>query len=193
MDRCEVLKVDGVLDELEDVHLYEPGIMLSPPNETAVIDLRKAFYVVRRLRRRAFTYVSVLVIDEHPAMKLLHRPGPRAMSGVCLALVGLTDDAAVSADPPAVEWALDAIALHRSVGQIGAEMGTIGVNCVRLPRGIAKHHPLVSRALHERRTIAKIDRPTDDVPAFGIRRRIGGLAYRLDDGIEIPSLAKSAR
>ncbi len=47
MDRCEVLKVDGVLDELEDVHLYEPGIMLSPPNETAVIDLRKAFYVVR--------------------------------------------------------------------------------------------------------------------------------------------------
>jgi hypothetical protein len=32
MDRCEVLKVDGVLDELEDVHLYEPGIVLSAPH-----------------------------------------------------------------------------------------------------------------------------------------------------------------
>jgi hypothetical protein len=190
MDRCEVLKVDGVLDELEDVHLYEPGIVLSAPHETAVIDLCNALYVVGRLGRRAFTDVSVPVVDQHPAMKLLDRPGPRAMSGVILALVGLTDDAAVAPDPPAVERALDAIALHRPVGQIGAEVGAISVNRARLPRGIAKHHPLVSRALHERRTVAKIDRPADYVPTLWVRRRIGGLACRLDDGIEIPS-AKS--
>jgi len=38
MDRSEVLEVDAVLDELEQVHLYQPGIVLSPPREAAIID-----------------------------------------------------------------------------------------------------------------------------------------------------------
>ncbi len=116
MDRREVLKVDGVLDELEDVHLYEPGVVLSAPYQTAFIDLRNAFYVVRRLGRRTFIDVFVAMVDQHPAVKFLDRPRPGAMSGVRLALARLTLDAAVTADPPAVERTLDAVAPNRPVG-----------------------------------------------------------------------------
>ncbi len=82
------------------------------------------------------------------------------MSGVCLALVGLTDDAAVSADPPAVEWALDAIALHRSVGQIGAEMGD-NRRQLRAPAPRHRETPPIGFPRTARTSDDRENRPTD--------------------------------
>ena len=82
MNRSEVLKIDSVFDELEDVHLYEPGIVLSAPNEAAVVDRRKVFDPVRWLGRGTITCSVMPMVDQHPSMKLLDRPGPGAMPGV---------------------------------------------------------------------------------------------------------------
>jgi hypothetical protein len=168
----------------------ESGIVLSPPKKTAVVDLRNAFQAVRWLRRRAVARVSVSVVDEHPAMQLFDRPRARAMPGVYLAPVGLTDDAPVPSDLPPVKRTLDVVVLYFPVGQVGAEVGAIGIDCPHLPRGIAKYHPLIARALHERGAVVKVDRPTDDVPTLGVRRRIGSLPRRFDDGI--PNLLASS-
>jgi hypothetical protein len=104
----------------------------------------------------------------------------------------MTDDAAVSADLPAVKGALDGVALHLAVGQVGAEVGTIGIDHLRVPRGVSKHDPSIAGALHEHRAVAEVARRTDDVPSLGIRWRITGLASGLDDRIEI-SPADSSR
>jgi hypothetical protein len=53
MNRRKVLKVDAVFEEFEQVHPHQSGIVLSAPNETAVVDLSDALEVVWRLRRRA--------------------------------------------------------------------------------------------------------------------------------------------
>jgi hypothetical protein len=183
MDRGEVLKVNAVLDELEQVHANQPRIVFPPPKEATVVDRGKAFQAVRWLERWAVIRGFVAVVDEHPAVQLFDRPRPRAMTGVWLTPIGPADDTPVSADPPPVERTLDGIALHLSVGQVGAEVGAIRIDRLRLTRGIAKHDQLVARTLHERRAIAKVDRSTDDVPTLGVRRRIAGLTCRLDDGI----------
>jgi len=183
MDRSEVLKVNAVLDELEQVHAHQPSIVFSPPKEATVVDRGNAFQAVRWLERWAVIRGFVAVVDEHPAVQLVDRPRPRAMPGVWLTPVAPADDTAVSTDPPPMERALDGIALHLSVGQVGAEVGAIRIDSLRLTRGIAKHDQSVACTLHERRAIAKVDRSTDDVPTLGVRRRIAGHARRLDDGI----------
>jgi hypothetical protein len=159
--------------------------MLSPPKESPVIDRREAFQAVRWLGRRALAQGSMAVIDEHQAVKLFDGPRPRTVPRVWLTPVGVPDDTAVSADLPAVKGALDGVALHLAVGQVGAEVGTIGIDHLHLPRGVPKHDPSVAGALHERRAIAEVARRTDDVPSLGIRWRIAGLACGLDDRIEI--------
>jgi hypothetical protein len=64
----EMLKVDAVLDEFEQVHPHQPGIVLSPPKQIAAVDLRHAFQAIRWLGRRTVTCRSVSMVDEHPPM-----------------------------------------------------------------------------------------------------------------------------
>jgi hypothetical protein len=165
------------------MHLHESGIVLSPPKETAVIDLRDAFQSVRWLWRRAVACGSMPVVHENPAVKLLDRPRPRAMSGVWFAPVRVADDTAVAADFPPMERTLDRVALHLPVSQVGAEVGAIGIHRMHLPGGVAEHHPLISHASHELGAGAEIARATDDVPGLGIRGRIARLPDRLDERI----------
>ena len=89
------------------------------------------------------------------------------MPGVRMLTVGLTDHAPVPANLPAVERTLDAITLHLAVRQVGTEVGAIGVDHVSVPRSIAKYHPLVPDALHERRALSRmsLDRPTTYHPS----------------------------
>jgi hypothetical protein len=123
------------------------------------------------------------VIGEHQAVKLFDGPRPRTVPRVWLTPVGVTDDTAVSADLPSVKRALDGVALHLAVGQVGAEVGTIRIDHSHLLGRIPKHDPSVARALHELRAITKVARPPDDIPSLGIRWGIAGLARGLDDWI----------
>jgi hypothetical protein len=183
MDRSEVLKVDAVLDELEQVHLDQPGIVLSPPQESPLIDRHEAFQAIRWLGRRARGRGCMAVIDEHQAVELFDGPRPRTVPRLWLTPVGVSDDTAVSADLPSVKRALDGIALHLAVGQVGSEVGTIGIDHLHLLGRIPEHHPSVAGALHERWSVAKVDRPPNDVPSLGVRRGIACLARGLDDRI----------
>ncbi len=110
-----MLKVDAVLDELEQVHLHQPGVVLPSVSQAPVLDFCNALGAVGWLWRGAVLDL-VPMEDDYPSVKLVDCPRPRSVSGIWALLVRLTRHAPIPANPPPMERALDAIVVHLSIG-----------------------------------------------------------------------------